>query len=319
MKAAVRARYGPAGSISISEIVRPVPHPDEVLVRVHAASVSRTDCHVATGRPLVMRAFTGCPRPRSPVTGSDFAGQVEAVGSAVTSLTPGDRVMGFGGVFGVGSHAEYLAVRETAGIVKMPAQFGYAEAAACLEGACYAAMGITALRPKPSQKALVYGATGAIGVADVQLLKHCGAQVTAVCAAEHGALVRSLGVDRVIDYQTEDFTRDAERYDFVFDAVGKSSFLACRRLLKDKGVFTSSAGLANVFWSMVTPLWHGRRVAGFRPGNVRTTLEFIASLLAGGRFKPVIDRRYALAQIADAFRYVATGQKVGSVIITLDT
>lgn len=318
MKAAVRRAYGPPESIQVVSVDPPAPRRDEVLVRVHAASVNRTDCHVLTGRPALMRAFTGWPVPRSPVTGSDFAGEIEATGSAVTSLKVGDRVMGFGGVFGVGTHAQYLAFPEAAGIVKMPAHLSYADAAACLEGACYAAMGITALRPGAGQTALVYGASGAIGVADVQLLKYCGTRVTAVCAGEHGALMRSLGADRVVDYRTEDFTKDPDRYDFVFDAVGKTSFLRCRPLLKPRGIFTSSAGFANVFWAMVTPLGRGRRVTGVRPGNIRTALQLIAELVEAGRFKPVIDRHYAFEQIADAFQYVASGQKVGSVVLDVD-
>ncbi len=240
MKAAVRVRYGPpSGVLNIKEIDKPGPAAGEVLIKVFASSANRTDYHVLTGKPNFMRLFTGLSKPRLTVTGSDFAGQVEAIGSNVTSFKVGDKVMGFGGVLCIGSHTEYITFPESNGIVLMPDNITYEQAAACLEGTYYAVAGINYLKPTAGQKAMVYGATGAIGSADVQVLKYFGLYVTAVCGGEHADLIRSLGADKVIDYKTQDFTKDEERYDYIFDAVDKTGFLKCKPLLKKNGVITS--------------------------------------------------------------------------------
>ncbi len=317
MKAAVHTKYVPPGIISIQEIDKPTPKDNEVLIRVYAASVNRSDDHVLTGRPLIMRLFTGLFKPRRTVTGSDFAGQVEATGSAVRSFKAGDKVMGFGGGFGIGSHAEYVTFPETKRIVLMPGNITYEQAAACLEGTYYAAIGINQLKPAAGQKALVYGATGAIGSAYVQFFKYYGVYVTAVCGGENSELVRTWGADKIIDYKTEDFTKDEEQYDFVIDAVGKSSFAKCKRLLKKKGIYAPSGGAENLLWVLMTPLLGGKKV--LFPKDDKGNLGFIKELVEKGSFKPVIDRKYPLDKIAEAFTYVATGQKIGNVIITLDT
>jgi NADPH:quinone reductase-like Zn-dependent oxidoreductase len=319
MKAAVRSKYGPPRVLGITDIEQPTPKDNEVLIKVHACSVNRSDCHILTGRPLMMRLFTGLFKPKLAVTGTDFAGRIEATGATVKSFKAGDKVMGFGGVFGIGSHAQYLVFPETRGIVSMPDNITYDQAAACLEGAFYAATGITQLKPSAGQKALVYGATGAIGSAYVQFLKYYGVYVTAVCAGENGELVRSLGADRIVDYKTEDFTADEERYDFVFDAVGRSRFSKCKPLLKEKGIYTSSGGLENLLPALITPFLGGKRVFFLRPTDIKGNLGFIKGLIEKGSFKPVIDRKYSLDQIADAFTYVATGQKIGTVVVTMRT
>ncbi len=318
MKAAVRSKYGSSEVLSIKEINKPAPKGNEVLIRVYAASVNRTDNHVLTGRPFIMRLFTGLFKPKLAVTGSDFAGQIEATGSAVKSFKAGDKVMGFGGVFGIGSHAQYITFPETKRIVLMPGNITYEQAAACLEGTYYAAFGITYIKPVAGQKALVYGATGAIGSAYVQFLKYYGVYVTAVCAGENSELVRSCGADKIIDYKTEDFTKDEERYDYVFDAVGKSSFVKCKPLLKKNGIFTSSGGFENLFWALITKLSGGKKVLFVPPKDINSTLGFIKDLVEKGSFKPVIDRKYPIDKIAEAFKFVATGQKIGNVIITMD-
>jgi NADPH:quinone reductase-like Zn-dependent oxidoreductase len=253
-----------------------------------------------------------------PVTGSDFAGQIEAVGSNVHRFEPGENVMGFGGVFGMGSHAEYLAFPERRGIVSMPSNVTYVEAAACIEGAYYAASGVTEVNPRAGQKALVYGATGAIGSAYVQLLKGRGLYVTAVCGGEHRELVMSLGADKVIDYKTEDFTRDPERYDFVVDAVDKAGYASCRKIMQDNGVYTSSGGAENLFFALITGLLGRKRVLFLRPKDIPGNLATIQELVERGRFKPVIDRQYPIERISEAFAYVARGEKVGNVIVTMD-
>ena len=321
MKAAVRSKYGLPGDLSIKELDIPTPKDDEVLIRVYATTVNRSDCHVLSGRPFFMRLFTGLFKPRSSIIGSDFTGQIEAVGSTVQSFKAGDKIMGFGGVFGCGSHAQYFTLPETKAakaIVIMPSNITYEEAAACLEGAFYAASGIIELKPKAGQKALIYGATGAIGSSYVQFLKYYGTYITAVCGAENITLVRSLGADKVIDYKIDDFTKDNEQYDFVFDAIGKSSFVKCRKLLTKNGIYTSSNGLINLFWLFITPLFGGKKVVFSPPKSIKAGLNFIKDLIEKGSFRPVIDRKYPLDKIAEAYKYVATGQKIGTVIITMD-
>ena len=322
MKAAVRSKYGLPGDLSVKELEIPTPKDDEVLVKVYVTTVNRSDCHVLSGRPFVMRLFTGLFKPRSSITGSDFSGQIEAIGSSVQSFKVGDKIMGFGGGFGCGSHAQYFILPETKAkkvIVPMPANITYDAAAACLEGAFYAASVIMGLKPTAGQKALVYGATGAIGSSYVQFLKYYGVYITAVCGAENSELVKSLGADRIIDYKTNDFTEDSEEYDFVFDAIGKSSFFRCKRLLKKKGVYTSSGGAGNLLLILITPIFGGKKVVFPRPKSITAGLNFIKDLIEKGNFQAVIDRKYPLNKIAEAYTYVATGQKTGNVIITMDT
>jgi NADPH:quinone reductase-like Zn-dependent oxidoreductase len=265
-----------------------------------------------------MRIFTGLFKPKKNTIGSDFAGQVEAIGAAVTNFKVGDKVMGFGGIFGADSIAEYMTFPENKGIVLMPANFSYEQAAACVEGTFYAVYGIVQIKPTAGQKALVYGATGAIGSADVQFLKYFGVYVTAVCGGEHIELVRSLGADKIIDYKTQDFTKDEERYDYVIDAVGKTSFVRCKRLLKKKGKFLPADGFENIFLVPLTKLFGGKRVLFNAPGDIKGNLNFIKELCEKGSFKPVIDRIYPLEKIAEAFTYVGTRQKIGNVIIKMN-
>ena len=321
MKAAVRSKYGTADVLSVKEIETPAPTDNEVLIKVYATTVNRSDWHILTGKPFLMRLFTGLFKPKLSITGTDFAGQIAAVGKNVTSFKVGDKVMGFsGGLFGFESHAQYFLLSEAKAIktiVNIPEKLTYPEAAACLEGAFYAVSGIM-LNPKAGQKALVNGATGAIGSSHVQFLKFYGVYVTAVCRGEHSELVKSLGADKVIDYTKDDFTKDDEQYDFVFDAVGRSSFFKCKRLLKKNGIYTSSGGPENLILVLVTPLLGGKKVVFKPPKNIKAGLNFIKELIEKGSFRPVIERTYPLDKIAEAFTYVATGQKIGNVIITMD-
>jgi NADPH:quinone reductase-like Zn-dependent oxidoreductase len=323
MKIAFRAKYGPPEVLSIKEVEIPGPKDNEILVKVYAATVNRSDYHILTGRPFFMRLFIGLFKPKLSTTGTDFAGQIEAIGKNVTSFKTGDRVMGFdGGLFGIQSHAQYILLPEAKAIkmtVNIPNNLQYEEAAACLEGAFYAAAQIHPLQPKHGQKALVYGATGAIGSSYVQFLKYYGVYTTAVCRFENAELVTSLGADKVIDYTKEDFTKDTERYDFVFDAVGKSSFFKCKKLLKKKGGYTSSGGGLNLPLLLITPLLGGRRVFFSFPKGIAAQLTFIKGLVEKGSFRPVIDRIYPLNKIVEAYRHVASGQKIGNVIIKMDT
>jgi NADPH:quinone reductase-like Zn-dependent oxidoreductase len=321
MKAAVRTRYGPPEVVRIAEVDRPTARDYEVLVKVHATTVNRTDCGFRAGKPLIVRFFSGLFRPRVTVLGSEFAGVVEAVGRGVTSFEVGDRVFGFSeGRFG--AHAEYLAIPEDGALATMPANMTYEETAPSTEGSHYALSNIRAAKIRSGQHVLVNGATGAIGSAAVQLLKALGAIVTAVCDTAHIELVRGLGADRVIDHTAQDFTQDEQRYDVVFDAVGKSSFGRCKRLLKPRGIYLST-DLGPFPWNpilaLVTPLFGGKKVMfPIPPKHDQAGVSRFKELIEAGVFKPVIDRRYPLDQIVTAYRYVETGQKIGNVVISAD-
>lgn len=319
MKAAVHSRYGPPDVVRIAEMDKPSIRDHDVLVKVHAATVNRTDCAYRAARPFFMRMLTGLARPRRTVLGTEYAGVVEAVGSGVASLTVGDRVFGYNeGAFG--THAEYLSVPQGGAIATMPKDVTFEEAAPGTEGSHYALAFIRTAHVQAGQDVLVHGATGAIGSAAVQLLKHRGATVTAVCDTARLELVKGLGADRVVDYTAQDFTRDEQSYDAVFDAVGKSTFGRCRRLLKPGGVYLSSElgpWWQNLLLPLVTPLFRGRKVKFPVPKQDQEMMRYFRDLMESGEFRPVIDRRYPLEQIVDAYRYVETGRKIGNVVITV--
>jgi NADPH:quinone reductase-like Zn-dependent oxidoreductase len=319
MKAAIHTSYGPPEVVRISEVEKPIPGSDEVLVRIHATTVNRTDCAFRAARPFIVRFFTGLLRPRRPILGTEFAGEVEAVGSGVTSFASGDRVFGYNeGPFGC--HAEYLSVPEGGSLATIPANLSYEEAAPGTEGSHYALSFISKAKIRSGQNVLVNGATGAIGSAAVQLVKSLGADVTAVCDTAHMEQVKGLGADRVIDYTSEDFTKDDRTYDAVLDAVGKSSFGRCKRLLNPGGVYVSSelGPLAqNPFLALITALFGGKKVLFPLPKHDQAMVKHLKGLLESGEFRPVIDRRYPLDQIVEAYTYVETGRKTGNVVISV--
>ena len=299
---------------------KPTPKDNEVLVQVRATTVNRTDCAYRAARPFFMRFLTGLTRPRAEVLGTEFAGVVEAVGGGVTSFKAGDRVFGYNeGRFG--AHAEYMSIPEDGSLATMPANVTYQEAAPSTEGSHYALAHIRAAKIHIGQHVLVYGATGAIGSAAVQLLKSLGAEVTAVCGTDNVELVRELGADRVLDYTAGDFTRDEQTYNVVLNSVGKSSFSRCRRLLKPGGIYISSelGPLAqNPFLALIAPLHGGKKVMFPIPKHDQEMVGYLKELIESGEFKPVIDRTYPLDQIAEAYRYVETGQKIGNVVISVE-
>jgi len=316
MKAAVVTRYGSPDVVTIGEMPKPAPAAGEVLIRVHAASVNRTDCGELRAHPVFMRLFTGLRRPRRCILGLDFAGEVEALGDAATSFKPGDRVFGMCPSRSNGAQAEYVCVPERA-VAAMPAGARFDEAVIC-EGAFYAKAVLDRIGLKSGQRILIYGASGAIGTAMVQLASAIGADVTAVAATPQLELVRSLGADRVIDYTAEDFTRIAERFDFVVDAVGKTSFFQCRKLLRSGGIFAATdlgawgQNVALALWSAIT---RSRRVIIAAPTRIDGFVGFLSARMEAGQFRAVVDRKYPLQEIAEAYRYVETGQKVGIVVI----
>jgi NADPH:quinone reductase-like Zn-dependent oxidoreductase len=305
--------------LQLAEIERPIPQDKEVLVEVHATTVNRTDCAFRKPEPFLVRLAHGLVRPKRQVLGSEFAGVVEAVGRAVTEFVPGDRVFGVNAEK-FGAHADYLCMAADGPIAKKPSAMRFDEAAAVCDGAILA---LTVLRLgdlQRGQRVLIYGASGSIGTAAVQLAAHFETHVTAVCNTSNVDAVTSLGADAVIDYTREDFTAGGERYDFVFDAVGKSSFGRCRRVLKRGGTFVSAdVGFMwqNVFLALATKLFRRKRVRFPIPRYTKQDVVFLKELVEAGRYRAVIDRRYPLEALVDATRYVETEQKTGNVVITV--
>jgi NADPH:quinone reductase-like Zn-dependent oxidoreductase len=319
VKAAVYTRYGPPEVVRPADVAKPVPRDDELLVRVRATTVNRTDCGVRGADPFIVRFFTGLTRPRHTILGSEFAGDVEAVGRSVRSFAEGDAVFGLSGDR-LGAHAEYLCLPESGVVAPKPTNTSHEQAAATCDGAMLALRALRRAGLERGQTILVNGASGSIGSAAVQLAKHFGAEVTAVCGTDNVDLARTLGAGRVIDYTRADFTNDGGRYDVVFDAVGKSSFRRCRRLLEPRGVFlfTDLGFLWHVpFLALLTRFGPGRRVILPIPKPHQRDIRFLKDLIEDGAFKAVIDRRYPLDAIVDAYRYVDTGQKTGNVVITV--
>ena len=320
MKAATIARYGSPGVVEVHDVSTPAPGPDEVLVRVHAATVNRTDCGELL-HPTLTRLLTRGRRPRRSILGMDFAGTVEAVGAAASVFQPGDRVFGMCPFGKDGAQAEYFCMSETGPIARMPSNLRFDQAVVC-EGAFYATPAIEHFALKPGDRILIYGASGAIGTAALQLAKDRGAEVAAVVAGRHIGLVRSLGADLAVDYTTDAFDQIGRSFDFVMDAVGKLGIRRWRRWLKPGGVFATtdlgpwSQNLLWLLWTRVTG--NGRVVVPLpKRGSGQAFVTHLRDKIEAGRFVPVIDRRYPLASIANAYRYVQTGEKAGVVVIDI--
>jgi len=319
MKAIVCTKYGPPDVLQLKEVEKPIPKDNEVLIRVHATTVNRTDCAILRAVPFFMRLVTGIFKPNRPIPGTEFAGRIEAIGKDVSSYKVGDKVFGFDDS-GLGSHAQYMTISEHKALSTIPINMTYEQAAASTEGAHYAYNFINKVKLNRGQKVLVNGATGAIGSAAVQFLKYFGADVTAVCSTKNIELVRSLGAHRVIDYARDDFTEDDEKYNFVFDTVGKSSFAKCRPLLDPGGVYISSElgyMAQNLLLPLITRIIGNNTVKFPTPTDCKGSILFIKKLIEEGKFKAVIDREYPLEQIVEAYKYVETGQKTGNVVITV--
>jgi NADPH:quinone reductase-like Zn-dependent oxidoreductase len=316
MKAVVNERYGSPDILEIREIPTPEPQPGEILVRVHATTVSRTDSCALRAHPFFVRPLTGLLRPKRTVLGLDFAGTVEAVGKGVVKFEQGDRVFGLT-PGGYGAHAEYVCLSEDSAVSVMPPAKRFHEVVVC-EGAWYANTYLKKFNLKPDHKILIYGASGAIGTSAIQLSKIYGANAIAVVSTPHLDLARRLGADRVVDYTAEDFTKIRDSFDFVLDAVGKTSFFRCRPLLKREGVFAAT-DLGPWWQNVILAIWSSLtgtgRVVFPTPRHDPSFLEFLKARIQAGEFRAVIDRKYPLRNIADAYRYVETEQKVGIVVI----
>lgn len=320
MRAAVRTRYGGPDEVRVVEVDDPSPGDRDLLVRVHATTVNRTDNAYLAGTPGFMRAATGLRRPKHTILGTEFAGVVEQRGSNATRFETGDRVFGYvEGTFG--AHAELMTMPEDGLVTTIPARWSFEETAPATEGWHYAKAFLRVAGTRAGHDVLVHGATGAIGSAAVQLAHRAGAHVTATCGPEHLDLVRGLGADRVLDHTAVDFTEDEQRYDAVFDGVGKSTFGRCRRLLRPRGVYTSSElgpRSENLLLALATPLLPGRSVRFPFPRFDRPMMAELRGMLEDGTYRPLVDRTYRLDEIVEAYRYVRTGRKVGSVVVGVD-
>jgi NADPH:quinone reductase-like Zn-dependent oxidoreductase len=317
MKAASRRKYGSPDQISIETQQLPIPKEDEVLIKVHATTVNRTDCANLMAKPFIMRFVLGLVNPRKIGLGTDFAGEVVATGSKTTSFKVGDKVFGFNDT-GLESQAEYLTTTEV-NVFTIPENITYKQAAASLEGAHYAYSIIRRSTILPGQNILINGATGAIGSALLQFVRQLDVRVSATSNTKNIDLIKSLGADNVFDYTKEDFTQADETYDHVFDAVGKSTFGDCKGLLSKKGVYISSElgpYAQNIFYALSTSS-SGKHVFFPIPFSPQESIPYIIDLLAKGVYKPVIDRQYSLADVSKAYKYVLSGQKTGNVLMTL--
>lgn len=319
MKAIIHTKYGPPEVASLQEVSKPFPKDHEILVKVYASTVNRTDAGFRSAEYFISRFWSGLFKPKFQTLGCEFAGVVDDIGKLVTTFSKGDKVFGFNDK-SFGGHGEYLTIAESAAVTMIPDGLPFTEAAPITEGAHYALNTIKAAKVEKGQHVMVYGATGAIGSAAVQLLKHFGAIVTAVCNTKNVDLVKSLGADTVIDYQTQDFTKTDTRFQFIFDAVGKSSFKQCKPLLTDKGVYISTElgkNGENIFYALVTPLLGGKRVLFPVPVIDKDEVIFFKGLVESGVFRPVIDRQYTMDQIVEAYKYVESGQKTGNVVLVI--
>ena len=316
MKAVVHDRYGSPDVLRLEEVARPAPKEGEVLVKVHATTVTRSDGAWRSGKPFPSRLFTGLRRPKRRILGTEFAGAVESVGAGVTEFRNGERVFG-ASLFG--AHAEFVRVRESGPIAHIPDGMTFEEAAAVCDGAILTLNAMSPVKLGPGQRILVYGASGSMGTAGVQLSKHFGAEVTAVCDTKHVELVRSLGADKVIDYTREDFRGNGVQYDVLFDAVGKLRFTRCKDSLKVGGVYLPTDGLGNFAMALWTARIGDKKVRiSIPPRYKKEHVLLLKQLIEAGEYRAVIDRTYPLEDVVAATRYVETGQKTGNVVLVVE-
>jgi NADPH:quinone reductase-like Zn-dependent oxidoreductase len=314
VKAVVQDKYGPPEVLRIEEVERPVPRDDEVLIRIHATTVTQTDTHVRAAHPIFWRLIGGLRRPRWRTLGVELAGEVEAVGAAVSQFSVGDHVFG---TTWFGAHAEFICLRESAALAHKPAGMSFEEAAAVCDGAMQALDALRKADVQDGQWIVIYGASGSLGTAAVQLAKSIGAHVTAVCSTKNVELVRSLGADEVVDYLREDFTTNGQTYDAIIDAVDKYSFRRGRRALKRGGIYVATDGLRNFFWWLWSWRIGNTRLRFANGRKTKKDVLFLKGLIEAGKYRAVIDRCYPLEQVVEAHRYVETWQKTGNVVLTI--
>jgi NADPH:quinone reductase-like Zn-dependent oxidoreductase len=319
MKAVVFDAYGPPEVQRLEEVERPVPKEDEVLIKIQATTVTRTDTGLRSGKPFISRFFTGLVRPRQRILGTELAGEIEAVGANVKEFVVGDHVFGSTSAFRFGTHAEFICLPESSPIALKPSGMSFEEAAAVTDGVILALMCLEAAHIRKGLRVLVYGASGSIGTAGVQLARYFETDVTAVCNTKNVELVKSLGAGKVIDYTREDFTKNGEAYDVIFDAVGKHSFSRCRSSLKQGGAYVATDGFENLFLALWTSRMGSKKVLfPIPPRYTKKNVLFLKDLIEAGKYRAVIDRRYALEDVVEATRYVETQQKTGNVVLTIN-
>jgi NADPH:quinone reductase-like Zn-dependent oxidoreductase len=314
----VHDKYGSPEVLRLEEVERPIPKEDEVLIKIFATTVNRTDCGIRSTEYFITRLGTGLIRPKRKILGSELAGEVVAIGAYVSQFAVGDEVFGLR----AGAHAEYVCVRESGALAHKPTNMTFEESAAVCDGAIIALAGLRKSDLRVGRSILVYGASGSIGTAAVQLARYFGADVTAVCNTKNLDLVRSLGADRVVDYLREDFTKNGEKYDVIFDAVGKHSFRRCRRALKPGGIYieTDPGFMWHVPLLVLLTRWIGnKKVMMLVPKYTKANVLFLKELIEAGKYRAVIDRCYPLEQVVEATRYVETEQKTGNVVLTVSS
>ncbi len=322
MQAIEYAQYGAPEVLHLNQVTKPSPKSNEVLIRVYATTVTAADLMMRTGKPFIGRLYTGLKGPKRTILGFEFAGEVVETGNAVTLFKTGDKV--FGGTTTLGCYAEYVCVSENDVLTTMPENISYEEAAP-VNGSAITVMNFLKGLGKiqKNQKVLINGASGGLGTYAVQIAKHFGAEVTGVCSTNNVALVKSLGADNVIDYTKEDFTKNGEQYDLIFDTVGKSSFSACKNSLTKNGVYLSAVLDFRLFLQMIrTSIFGGKKAKSSATGMlpVQERLNYfmeLKELLRTAKIKTVIDKAYPLAQVAAAHTYVERGHKKGSVVISV--
>ena len=320
MRAVVQDRYGPPEVLHIEAVERPVPGDGEVLIRVRASTVSQTDTHLRGAHPAFWRLVAGWRRPRWRTLGVEFAGVVEEVGAGVTEFVAGDEIFGLVGWW-QGAHAEYVCLAQSAPIARKPPNLSFEEAAAVCDGAMQALATLRVGAVGVGSRIVIYGASGSLGTAAVQIAKHLGAHVTGVTSTRNVELVRSLGADEVIDYTREDLTKRGPVFDVVIDAVGKYAYHWGRRALKPGGIYVETDlgpyKLETLVMAIATR-WLGSRRLRFAAGRrSRADVQFMKELIESGAYRPVIDRTYPLEQVAEAHRYVESWHKTGNVVLTL--
>jgi NADPH:quinone reductase-like Zn-dependent oxidoreductase len=317
MQAIVNAGYGPSEILELKDIPKPSPKPNEVLVKIYATTVNRTDCGLRAGKPYFVRFIIGLFRPPWKVMGSEFSGVIEAVGSEVSEFKPGDEVFGLNQKT-FGAHAEFMSMPASGAFALKPANLSFEESVAIIEGPWLAMNYFHAVGLNKNHKILINGTSGSIGSSGLQLAKHFGADVTAVINTKNVQLAKDLRADRVIDYQQEDFTRLKDQFDFIFDAVGKSSYSRSKHLLKPNGIYFSTElgpGLENIYMSIWGAITRNKKVIFPIPKENKQDILLFKALAENGELKPVIDRYYSLDQVPDACRYVETGEKTGNVVV----
>lgn len=319
MNAAVYHRYGPPEVVTKQTVPLPLPKREEVLIQVHYSTVNRTDCGFRSAEYFISRLFSGLFKPSNPILGCEFSGIIVSLGSDVKDLKVGQEVFGYDDRR-FGCHAEYKVISANGNIASIPKGSSLREAAALTEGSHYALSNIRAAKVIAGQRVLVNGATGAIGSAAVQILRAIGAYVVAVVPGQHVELVNRLGADKVIDYQAEDFTQLNERFHFIFDAVGKSSFARCKPLLLSQGIYSSTElgkRSENIFLALRTRRSKGQRVLFPLPVLKKAELLYLRELAEKRLFVPLIDREYTLDEIVQAHHYAESGEKLGNVLLTI--